>query len=161
MVLGPETRHQAGGDNTSLINKRMAQNYLSDATSILDEAKSARNNGLHHRAIRRSQESFELALRATLRAVGIEYPKEHEVSDALRDNITKFPNWLREKVPYLEAGSAWLSERRGVSMYGDEISGKPASQLFTPNDSQKALGYAQEAVETTMKLLLRELFEMN
>ena len=142
-----------------MINKRLAENYLSDAESILDEAESARVKGLHHRAIRRSQEAFELALKAVLRAVGIEYPKEHEVSDALRDNITKFPDWFREKVPYLETGSSWLSERRGASMYGDEISGKPASQLFTPADSQKALGYAREAVEVTRKLL-HELFEV-
>ena len=141
-----------------MINKRLAENYLSDAASILDEAKSARDKRLYHRTIRRSQEAFELALKAILRSAGIEYPKEHEVSDALRDNVSKFPNWFREKAPYLETGSAWLSERRGVAMYGDEVSGKPASQLFTPSDSEQALEYAQEAVEITRKLL-RELFK--
>lgn len=139
------------------MNKKLAENYLSDAASILDEARSAEEKGLHHRAIRRSQESFELALKSILRAVGIEYPKEHDVSDALRDSSGKLPNWLRSKLPYLEEGGAWLWERRGAAMYGDEIAGKPASQLFTESDSQKALEYAQEGVSTA-KRLLDELF---
>jgi len=136
-----------------LINKRMAQNYLSDSTSILSEAKAARNSEVHHRAIRLSQESLKLTLKAILRAVGIEYPKEHEVSDAMKENLEKLPDWFRSQMAYLEEGSVWLSERRGPSMYGDEIAGKPASELFTADDSGKAVEYADRALELARKLL--------
>ena len=140
-----------------MINKRMAENYQRDAKSILAEAKAARMRRLHHRAIRLSQESFELALKAALRTIGIEYPKEHEVSDALRENMAKFPGWFQSHIAYLEEASAWLTEKRGPSMYGDEIAGIPASRLFTSNDSRKAVEYASQA-QRLVKKLLRETF---
>ena len=140
-----------------MINKRMAENYLRDAQAILIEAKAAQRRRLSHRAIRLSQESFELSLKGILRSIGIEYPKEHEVSDALKENSARFPEWFQSRAAYLEEGSVWLWEKRGPSMYGDEIAGKPASQLFTLEDSKKALEYANEAVKIGKKLS-RELF---
>ena len=140
-----------------MINRRMAENYLRDAKSILAEAKAARMGRLHHRAIRLSQESFELTLKAVLRSIGIEYPKEHEVSDALRENMAKLPRWFQSHVAYLEEASAWLAEKRGPSMYGDEIAGIPASRLFTSNDSRKAVEYSSQA-QRFGKKLLREMF---
>lgn len=128
-----------------MINKRMAENYLADSASILLEAEGARSRKLHHRAIRLSQESLKLTLKAVLRAVGVEYPKEHDVSDAMRENLDKLPDWFRSSTGYLEEGSLWLSQRRGPSMYGDEIAGKPASELFTAEDSGKAVEYGSSA----------------
>ena len=138
----------------------MAEDYLADSTSILSEAKAAKDNGRHHRAIRLSQESLELSLKAILRSVGVEYPKEHDVSDAIQENMGKFPNWFRPTALELEQGSAWLAERRGPSMYGDEIAGKPASQLFTDEDSTKAVQYADRAVQLAGRLL-EEMFPTN
>jgi HEPN domain-containing protein len=140
-----------------LINRRMSENYLSDAASILKEAHAARGNGVYHRALRLSQESLELTLKAVLRAVGIEYPKEHEVSEAIQENLNKFPDWFASETAYLQEGSAWLWERRGPSMYGDEIAGKPAAELFTADDSRRAIEYADRALEIG-KRLLSELF---
>ena len=140
-----------------MMNRRMAENYISDSTSILSEAKEARGRKLHHRAIRLSQESFELTVKGILRAVGVEYPKEHDVSDALSDNLEKFPDWFPSQTAYLEEGSAWLAERRGPSMYGDEIAGKPASELFKAEDSRKAVEYADRALELARRLL-HEMF---
>lgn len=135
----------------------MAENYLRDSESILTEAEAARTRELHHRAIRLSQESFELTLKAILRAVAVEYPKEHDVSDAVVEILDKLPDWFRSHATYLKEGSQWLSQRRGPSMYGDEIAGKPASQLFTAEDSRKALEYANQA-HALAKRLLQEMF---
>lgn len=95
MVLGPEARLKAGRSHQNLINKRMAENYLSDSASIFSEAKAAKDRGLNHRAIRLSQESLERTLKAILRAIGVEYPKEHEVSEAIQENLEKLPQWFR------------------------------------------------------------------
>jgi HEPN domain-containing protein len=130
----------------------MAEDYLADSASILSEAKAAKDMGRHHRAIRLSQESLELTLKAILRSVGVEYPKEHDVSDAIQENLDKFPDWFRSVTLKLEEGSTWLMERRGASMYGDEIAGKPASQLFTVEDSAKAVEYADRAVQVARRL---------
>jgi HEPN domain-containing protein len=135
----------------------MAENYLRDAETILVEAGAATRRRLFHRAVRLGQESFELSLKGMLRSIGVEYPKEHEVSDALEENSARFPKWFQCRIPYLEDGSIWLAEKRGPSMYGDEVAGKPASQLFTAADSKKALEYAGEAVKIG-KRLLHELF---
>ena len=98
MVLDPQARHQAWGNRSDLINKRMAENCLRDAQAILTEARAAQRRKLAHRAVRLSQESFELSLKGILRSIGIEYPKEHEVSDALKENSARFPEWFEETV---------------------------------------------------------------
>jgi HEPN domain-containing protein len=72
--------------------------------------------------------------------------------------MAKFPEWFRSRISYLEEASVWLSEKRGPSMYGDEIAGKPASHLFTSNDSRKAVEYANAAFQYARKLL-REMFD--
>ncbi len=53
----------------------MAKAFLDDAIYSLKETKEALNEGIYHRAIRRAQEGVELALKAILRLLGIEYPK--------------------------------------------------------------------------------------
>lgn len=135
----------------------MAENYLRDSQAILVEAKAAERRRSYHRAVRLAQESYELSLKGMLRSIGVEYPREHEVSDALKENLARFPEWFQSYIAYLEDGSVWLTEKRGPSMYGDEIAGKPASQLFTAADSQKALEYANQAAKIGNRLL-RELF---
>jgi HEPN domain-containing protein len=130
----------------------MAEDYLAESASILSEARAAKDMGRHHRAIRLSQECLELTLKAILRSVGVEYPKEHDVSDAIEENLELFPDWFRSVTPKLEEGSTWLSERRGISMYGDEIAGKPASQLFTGEDSAKAVEYSERAIDVARRL---------
>lgn len=79
------------------------------------------------------------------------------MSEAIDENLGKLPESFRSHAAYLEEASAWLSERRGPSMHGDEIAGKPASQLFTAEDSRKAVEYADRAVELAGRLL-REMF---
>lgn len=119
-----------------MINKRMAQSFAREAETLLQEADEALARGKHHRAIRLSQESFELAMKACLRAVAIEYPKEHEVSDILVENRRRFPDWMQSLSPEFERASRWLEEKRGPAMYGDEGGGVPATELFKYEDAK-------------------------
>lgn len=135
----------------------MAENFLEGARTILEEARAAFEAGRYHRSVRLSQESFELSVKASLRAVGIEYPKEHEVSDILAEHRGMFPDWFRDKLPKIRLASVWLAEKRGVAMYGDEISGVPASRLFTRKDAETAIEYAGEAADSSERLL-KQLF---
>ncbi|MCS7138949.1 MAG: HEPN domain-containing protein [Crenarchaeota archaeon] len=61
----------------------MARTYLEDAAYSLREAKEAFSTKRHHRAVRRAQESVELSLKAVLRLLAVEYPREHDVSNVL------------------------------------------------------------------------------
>ena len=62
----------------------MARAYIEDAEYSFSEAKVAFEKGIYHRAVRRAQECIELSLKAILRLVGIEYPRQHDVSIVLQ-----------------------------------------------------------------------------
>lgn len=140
-----------------MINRRMAENFLKGGQTILQEAEAAFEAERHHRSVRLSQESFELSMKACLRAVGIEYPKEHEVSDIMAEHGDMFPDWFRSELPKMKVASVWLAEKRGIAMYGDEIRGLGPSELFTRADAEAALKYARVAA-TLAKRLLTQLF---
>jgi len=73
----------------------MAESYLKDAEHSLVEARRAARSKMYHRAVRRAQESTELALKAVLRLIGVEYPKEHDVGGSLlRVDKKKLPSWF-------------------------------------------------------------------
>ncbi|MGQ9723514.1 MAG: HEPN domain-containing protein [Candidatus Jordarchaeum sp.] len=59
--------------------EEMSKAYFRDSEYTLLEAKNALKQGIHHRSVRRAQESVELALKAALRLLGLDYPKRHEV----------------------------------------------------------------------------------
>jgi len=133
-------------------SKEMAENYLNDAKIILEEAITMFNKRVSHRVIRLCQESVELALKACLRIVGIEYPRSHDVSDVLAENKNRFPTWFQTEIESLIEASSWLAEKRGPAMYGDEVGGIPASRLFTQEDAKQALNYAKKTISLAFKL---------
>jgi len=125
----------------------MARDYIENSKIILEEALEAFRKGVYNRVIRLSQESVELALKGMLRLIGIEYPKVHDVSDVLNENRDRFPSKYRSEIDYLIEASTWLTEKRGVAMYGDERKGIPPSKLFTYDDAKKALEYANKVYQ--------------
>lgn len=140
-----------------MINKRMAEIFSREAEALLEEGNEAMVRGRYHRAIRLSQESFELAMKSCLRSVGIEYPKVHDVGDVLEENRQRFPSWMQSMLPTLEEANTWLVEKRGPAMYGDEVGGVPAAELFTRDDAKRAVQHAQKACQVSSRLI-RELF---
>jgi HEPN domain-containing protein len=92
-------------------------------------------------------------MKACLRAVGVEHPKEHELSEAVMESQNRFPDWMKNQLESLCDASIWLAERCGPAMYGDEVGGLPASQLFTLEDAQIAVQYARKALEVADRLL--------
>ena len=63
-----------------MINREMARDYLLRAGRCLREAETALSEGDPPAAIRRSQEALELAVKALLRSLTIEYPRAHEAT---------------------------------------------------------------------------------
>jgi HEPN domain-containing protein len=57
----------------------MARDYIYRANRCLREAEIAISESDFAGAIRRSQEALELAVKAVLRSMAIEYPREHDV----------------------------------------------------------------------------------
>jgi HEPN domain-containing protein len=101
----------------------VAASYLRQAEPRLKDAKDAMEEGRLPYALRLSQECLELSLKASLKLVGIEYPKKHDVSEVLLRVGTRFPDWFASAVPALAEASLALAERRAISMYGTRSGG--------------------------------------
>lgn len=92
--------------------------------------------------VREAQEAVELMLKASLRCVGIEPARTHDVAETLRANADRFPEWFAARIPELAAISTELVGARGPAFYGDERLGIPPDQLY---DESSALRAAEQA----------------
>lgn len=135
-------------------NKDMAEAYLKEAKRRLETASRAvQEEGGYAYCIRQSQECVELSLKASLRLIGVEYPKHHEVSEVLKRVKDRFPKWYADDIDELAKISIALAMKREAAMYGDDVTGKPPIALFTKADAEKALKQAQTVFKKTEKLI--------
>jgi len=77
----------------------MAADYLSRAKWCLKETEMAFSGSNFPIVVRRAQEALELATKAVLRYLAVEYPREHDIGDALSFIEEKLPDYLRDEVP--------------------------------------------------------------
>lgn len=131
----------------------MARSYLVQAEERLKHAKEAMDGGNYAYVMRQSQEAVELALKASLRVVGIESPKFHDVGPLLRMNSPSFPEWFRAEIDKIASISRILRREREPSMYGDEELALPPDALYTPGDARTALNDASFVLNTCKRLL--------
>jgi HEPN domain-containing protein len=140
-----------------MINKEMARDYLIRATRCLREAETALSEGDPPAVIRRSQEALELAVKALLRSLAIEYPRTHDVSDALLACVDRLPNEIARSVKDLANLVAELASIRGPAFYGYEREGIPASQAFKPEFAQEIYEKVARYLKTINKTLTEKL----
>ena len=125
----------------------IARSHLRQARLILAEAERYQRDGVWHLAVRRSQESVELALKGLLRAAGLEVPHVHDVSAFLVEHSGRLPAALMPHLDHLVSVSRRLRREREVSFYGDEESGAAPDRLYTAGDAAQAVGDARIVVE--------------
>lgn len=129
-----------------MINKEMARDYLQRAKWCLEEALLAREREDYAGIARRSQEALELAAKALLRAHAIEYPREHDVSEALVNEKQRLPSEIQTEIKPLAALLTELASIRGPAMYGLEREGIPPSKTVGKEEALKILGSVQAYV---------------
>ena len=71
-------------------NISMARSYIGQALERIRHAEEALSAGNYPYTVRQSQEAVELLLKASLRLVGIEPPKWHDVGPILRREAERF-----------------------------------------------------------------------
>ena len=125
----------------------IARSHLRQARLTLAEAERYHRDGVWHLAVRRSQESVELALKGLLRAAGLEVPHVHDVSAFLVEHSGRLPAGLMPHLDRLVSVSRRLRREREVSFYGDEESGAAPDRLYTAGDAEQAVGDARLVVE--------------
>jgi len=101
-----------------MINKEMARDYLQRAKWCLDEAILAHERKDYAGTARRSQEALELVAKALLRVHAIEYPREHDVSEAPINEKQRFTAEIQAEMEPLAALVRELASIRGPAMYG-------------------------------------------
>jgi HEPN domain-containing protein len=124
----------------------MAEDYAQRAKWSLKEAEDAFSGGNNAICVRRLQEALELAAKAVLRRLSIEYPREHDVSEALEAAAERLPAYLKGRLEELERMLIELARVRGPAFYGYEAEAIPASEAFTKE-------YATEALRKTKPLV--------
>jgi len=130
----------------------LARDYLARAKSRLTSAQAAMGRGEFPDTVRYSQECVEFSLKASLRFVGVEYPREHDVSDVLIEVRETFPEWFRDHIEEIASASRKLAVLRGPSTYGEEERGIPPSKLFGEKESSAAFADATRVYNLCTKL---------
>ncbi len=129
----------------------VARAMLQQGADRLETSVRVIERGNYAYTVRAAQECVELSLKAVLRLVGVEYPKQHDVSRVLLTFKERFPKWFNVEA-YAEV-SRLLAEKREPAMYGDELRMAPAATLFEKADAEDALGNAKAIHRDCMKLL--------
>jgi HEPN domain-containing protein len=101
-------------------NRELAEDYIRRADArlraldVLFEARSWAD------VVRESQEVVELALKASLRAVGVDPPRIHDVGDVLIAERVRFPAKVASEIDRLAEVSRGLRRDRELAFYGTE-----------------------------------------
>lgn len=132
---------------------KVARSYLRQAEARLKDAKEAFLESNYAYAVRLSQECVELSLKAVLKAVGIEYPKIHDVSDILVEVENRFPNWFRTEIEFLRESSKVLVKKREISLYGGEEAFLTPDEVISENDAKDATTRAEKTYGLCEKLI--------
>ena len=132
---------------------KIAKAYLRQAEARLKDAKDALLEGNYPYTVRLSQECVELSLKAVLKAVGIEYPKIHEVSDILADVGDRFPEWFRMELEFIRESSKILAKKREISLYGGEEAFLSPEEVISKADAEDATQRAVKTHELCRKLI--------
>ena len=91
---------------------------------------------------------MELAVKAVLRRLAIEYPREHDVSEAIETVAERLPDYLRARIEEIKTMLVELVRVRGPALYGYEVEGIPASQAFTRKYAAETFAKTRPLVES-------------
>jgi len=130
-----------------MTTREMARSYQRRAEAILREAGRLCGDEAWNLVVRRCQEAVELALKGGLRAAGVEVQKVHDVSGALRRNVSRLAPQLAAEIDMLVSASRRLREEREIAFYGDEETETTAEALFSRADAEDAIATARRVVE--------------
>lgn len=92
------------------------------ASRWLQGARRAYEDGRWDDVVYNAEMAAEQALKAILIFFGIDYPKEHDVSDAILQLVEKegIPVWFKEQLETMAESISELSDQRGLAGYGFE-----------------------------------------
>ncbi len=114
--LNPTGRRDEDGP---MLDDALARSYLEKARVGLRALALFRDAGAHSDVVREAQELVELALKAMLRAIGVDHPKLHDVGPLLLEHRDRFAADIAAQLPRAAEISGALRKERELAMYGD------------------------------------------
>ncbi|MEM2896047.1 MAG: HEPN domain-containing protein [Candidatus Bathyarchaeia archaeon] len=132
---------------------KIAKAQLRQAKSRLRDAEEALNDENYPYCLRLSQECVELSLKASLKLVGIEYPKIHDVSEVLISVKGRFPEWFKKEIEEMGEASKILASKREVALYGSEEEYLTPEEVIGNKEAKDALEKARKVYQLCEKLL--------
>jgi len=101
-----------------MTNLERGKKLINESEELLKEAKRAYQSSQYNIAVRRAQETVELALKGLLIILGIEYPKIHDVGTVFYEQVkakgVKIEEKDLEKIKFI---SSQLTKEREASFY--------------------------------------------
>ena len=133
-----------------MTNFEKAEPLLEEAKWILKEARRAFKQQAWNLTMRRAQEVVELVLKATLLAMSVDYPKAHDVGEALGRVLKAKEIPVREKtIRELKEISRKLAAERAPAFYYESE--------YSQEEAQQAVKWAEKVMRfgTHMKKRLK------
>jgi HEPN domain-containing protein len=135
-------------------NIRLGESYVERAVARLPFLRQMQAAGLHADVVQESQEVVELALKGVLRIIGVDPPKEHDVSKQLAAQRDRLPRTVAANLREIRRFSKRLRRERELAFYGDEDF--VPSDEYDADDSDEAI-VAAEAIVGWVRAGLDEL----
>ncbi|MBO3841801.1 MAG: HEPN domain-containing protein [Candidatus Brockarchaeota archaeon] len=144
-------------NNTTNID--LAVSAIRRSSRWLKSALRALEDGRWDDVVYSSQMAVEQASKSVLIALGIEYPREHDVSTVFKQvsRIRNIPEWFSSMIPQLAENISELAELRGLAGYGYE---KGLDADYFKDYAPKAYEMARKHYEACVKLL-SELYNVH
>jgi HEPN domain-containing protein len=118
---------------------RLARDYLQRAQARRRALETLLAAHAHADVVREAQEVVELVLKGTLRFIGVEPPKRHDVQAVVREFRHRLPAEWSQALDEIAPVTTELAQERAHAFYGDEEDLIPASELFGEGDARRAL----------------------
>ncbi|HXG15823.1 MAG TPA: HEPN domain-containing protein [Calidithermus sp.] len=106
-------------EKLGMTRETLAESYLRKARSRLKALDTLRAEADHSDVVREAQELVELALKAMLRAVGVDPPKYHDVGPLLLEHRDRFAPDVAPQLARAADISGELRTHRELAMEGD------------------------------------------
>lgn len=127
-----------------MTNIRLGKSYVERARGRLPFLRQMQAAGLHADVVRESQEVVELALKGLVRMVGLDPPKEHDVSKFMTRERHRLPESVSAHLPDIRRMSKRLRRERELAFYGgDDFI---PSDEYDAEDSNEAIQFAEAIV---------------
>lgn len=127
-----------------MTNIRLGRSLVDRARARLPFLRQMQAAGLHADVVRKSQEVVELVLRGLLRILGVDPPKEHDVSKFLAAQGRRLPKAVADHLPEIRRMSKRLRRERELAFYGGDDF--VPSEEYDAEDSSEAIGFAESIV---------------